>query len=137
MSTETSDMPDAALERSISAVREFSRFYTARMGVLREHLLDSGFSLTEARIIYELGQRSPVSATELNRTLNLDPGYVSRLIASLHARKLVTKQRALSDGRPIYGTPRRASQPPSDDHGRSMYKILYDPAGWDTAGRGG
>ena len=53
-------MPDAALERSISAVREFSRFYTGKMGVLDEHLLESGFSLAEARIIYELGQRSPV-----------------------------------------------------------------------------
>src|SRR5262245_51136150 len=92
-------MSDPALEHTISAIREFSRFYTRRFGILDEHLLSSEFSLAEARILYELAQQSPASASELNLRLNLDPGYLSRLVAALHSRKLVDRRRSTIDGR--------------------------------------
>jgi DNA-binding MarR family transcriptional regulator/GNAT superfamily N-acetyltransferase len=94
-------MSDTMLEPAVSAIREFSRFYTGRIGVLDEHLLDSEFSLAEARIIYELAQRGPVSASGLNQALALDPGYLSRLIAALHRRKLIAKRPSKEDGRQI------------------------------------
>jgi DNA-binding MarR family transcriptional regulator/GNAT superfamily N-acetyltransferase len=94
-------MSDRGLERGIAAIREFSRFYTSKIGVLDEHLLDSAFSLAEARVIYEVAQQSPVSATALSRVLNLDGGYLSRLIATLHRRELIAKQPSKSDGRQV------------------------------------
>jgi DNA-binding MarR family transcriptional regulator/ribosomal protein S18 acetylase RimI-like enzyme len=94
-------MPDPDLDRSTSAVREFNRFYTSRIGVLDEHLLNSAFSLTEARIIYELAQRALVSASELNRSLHLDAGYLSRLIAKLHRGGFIDKEASKTDGRQI------------------------------------
>src|SRR5262245_3892117 len=92
-------MSNTSLEFAVSAIREFSRFYTGRIGVLDEHLLDSEFSLAEARIIYELAQQGAINASRLNQTLGLDPGYLSRLIAGLHRRKLVAKRPSKTDGR--------------------------------------
>jgi DNA-binding MarR family transcriptional regulator/GNAT superfamily N-acetyltransferase len=94
-------MSDSALERCVFAIREFSRFYTSKIGALDEHLLDSEFSLAEARVIYELAHSGPVRASELTRSLNLDPGYLSRLIAKLHRGKFVERTPSETDGRRI------------------------------------
>jgi DNA-binding MarR family transcriptional regulator/GNAT superfamily N-acetyltransferase len=83
----------------ISALREFNRFYTARLGLLRKHHLDGEFSLTEARILYEIGSHPGITAAELRQTLALDRGYISRLLASLTRRKLIRQAASTSDAR--------------------------------------
>ena len=63
------------------AVRRFNRSYTRQIGVLDEHLLHSQFSLTQSRILYELGAGTGITSADLRQTLGLDPGYLSRTIA--------------------------------------------------------
>jgi DNA-binding MarR family transcriptional regulator/GNAT superfamily N-acetyltransferase len=83
----------------IAAVRRFNRFYTQRIGVLRSGWLDSSFTLTEARVLYEIKQRDRATATEIGRDLGLDPGYLSRLLRAFHKRGLIHKQGSPDDGR--------------------------------------
>ena len=83
----------------IEAIRAFNRFYTRQIGVLDEHLLATGFSLAEARLLYELAARDRVSAADLARELSLDPGYLSRLLAAFAKRKLIVREPSPGDGR--------------------------------------
>lgn len=80
-------------------VREFNRFYTGRIGLLREHLLDSGYSLTEVRILYELAQRPTVTSADLCRELGLNAGYVSRIVSGFEKKGLLVKSRSEADAR--------------------------------------
>jgi DNA-binding MarR family transcriptional regulator/N-acetylglutamate synthase-like GNAT family acetyltransferase len=91
--------PTTRIEQNIDAVRGFNRFYTRQIGVLREGLLQSAFSLTEARVLYEIAHRQLPTATELRQELGLDPGYLSRLLSKLEKRGLVAKSASRSDGR--------------------------------------
>ena len=70
----------AGIEPHVAAVRRFTRFFTSVIGVLEEGYLESPFTVTEARILYELATRAEVSAVDLVRDLGLDAGYVSRLL---------------------------------------------------------
>jgi DNA-binding MarR family transcriptional regulator/N-acetylglutamate synthase-like GNAT family acetyltransferase len=90
---------DAQHAGQILAVREFNRFYTARLGLLRRRHLDGEFSLTEARILYEIGARPKVRASDLCGILELDAGYISRILSALAKRKLVRQAASESDGR--------------------------------------
>jgi len=93
-------MPDAKplLDR-IETIREFNRFYTRRIGVLHEGLLNSHFTLTESRLLWELAHRDDLTATELARELELDPGYLSRLLRSFKERGLIKTRRSADDAR--------------------------------------
>lgn len=89
------------LGQRAEALRSFTRFYTRRIGVLGDRLLSSRFSLTESRVLWELAHAgaSGLTATTLARELQLDAGYLSRLLASLRERGLVKAQRAPHDAR--------------------------------------
>lgn len=89
----------AGLERRVAAVRRFTRFYTRQIGLLQEGLLDSAFSLTEARVLYELAHREPTTATALAADLDLDAGYLSRILRRFGEAGLVGKKRAPNDAR--------------------------------------
>jgi DNA-binding MarR family transcriptional regulator/N-acetylglutamate synthase-like GNAT family acetyltransferase len=91
--------PAIRTEQHIKAVRGFNRFYTRQIGVLREGLLKSPFSLTEVRVLYEIANRQQPTATELCLELGLDPGYLSRLLSKLEKRGLVRRSASQSDGR--------------------------------------
>ncbi len=83
----------------INEVRRFNRFYTRLIGVLREDLLCMPFSLTEARILFELAHNDHVTASALCSELGLDPGYLSRMLANFEQQGLVKKTRSEEDGR--------------------------------------
>src|ERR1700754_1444699 len=86
-------------EPTIAAVRRFSRFYTTQLGLLDEGLLHSDFSLTEARVLYELANHPARTATALSRDLGIDPGYLSRLLKSFEQRGLLTRSVSPTDAR--------------------------------------
>jgi DNA-binding MarR family transcriptional regulator/predicted GNAT family acetyltransferase len=96
---EPSPSTDAPAADLVAAVRRFNRFYTRRIGVLDEGHLHSPFSLTEVRVLYEIAHDPGSTATGLQRDLNLDAGYLSRLLSTLEQRGLVKRKRSPSDGR--------------------------------------
>src|SRR3954467_15184039 len=83
----------------ISAVRAFNRFYTSKLGVLDQHLLKSPFSLSEARVLYELAHREDPAAKEIGIELGLDPGYLSRIVQKFCDDGLITRKPLPSDRR--------------------------------------
>ena len=92
-------MRETGIDRRVEAIRRFNRFYTQRIGVLREGLLQTPFSLTEVRVMYELAHREEPTATELSKELGLDAGYLSRILRDLSKRELIKKRPSKSDGR--------------------------------------
>src|SRR5260370_31079649 len=83
----------------VAAVRSFNRFYTQNLGVLQHGWLDSPFSLTEARVLYEIKQRDRTTASEIARDLDLDAGYLSRILRRVHKSRLIPKNVSPYDGR--------------------------------------
>lgn len=86
-------------EQRIAAVRRFSRFYTGRIGLLREGLHDSRFSLTQSRVLYELAHRAAPTAAEIARDLGLDAGYLSRILRAFRQDGLIARTPSDTDGR--------------------------------------
>jgi DNA-binding MarR family transcriptional regulator/GNAT superfamily N-acetyltransferase len=93
-------MPGQAVAKSaVDAVRRFSRFYTRIVGALDQGYLDSPFTLAEGRLLFELSHRDAPTAAVLMRDLDLDAGYLSRLVQRLVRRRLVKRTRSATDGR--------------------------------------
>ncbi len=86
-------------ETEILKIRRFNRFYTNLLGLLDRHLLETEFSLTEARVLYELGEADACTAKELTRRLNVDPGYLSRILKQFEKKGLTERMRSSEDGR--------------------------------------
>ena len=97
-------------------VRGFNRFYTHQIGVLQEHLLQSDYSLTEIRVMYELSSRGDLTSADLCQMLGLDAGYLSRLTSGFEKRGLIQKVRCATDA--------RAVQLHLTDHGRAVLAPL-------------
>ncbi|MFN8660008.1 MAG: helix-turn-helix domain-containing GNAT family N-acetyltransferase [Candidatus Obscuribacterales bacterium] len=95
-STQTLAQP---LAERVEQVRRFNRFYTRQIGVLREGFLDSSYSLAEVRVLSELFRSGEVTSAALCKELDLDPGYLSRILKKFESDKLVSRKRSDNDGR--------------------------------------
>jgi len=84
---------------AVQRIRAFNRYYTNLIGVVDRHILDSPWSLTEVRILYEIAHLPGTNARRLNRALSVDEGYLSRTIERLAASGMVRRRRSDSDGR--------------------------------------
>ncbi|MCX7321501.1 MAG: helix-turn-helix domain-containing GNAT family N-acetyltransferase [Hyphomicrobiales bacterium] len=83
----------------VAAVRAFNRFYTRKLGVLNQHLLDSPYSLAEARVLYELAHQDDLSAREISDALGLDVGYLSRILKGFAEQALISRKPSAEDRR--------------------------------------
>jgi DNA-binding MarR family transcriptional regulator/GNAT superfamily N-acetyltransferase len=83
----------------IASIRKFNRFYSQLIGTLNEGLLESELSLAEARVLYEIAKRNEPTASEIAADLNLDMGYLSRILRSFSTAKLIRRHRSKTDGR--------------------------------------
>ena len=92
-------MATPAISQRVEAVRHFNRFYTKQIGVVTEQYLKSPFSVTEARVIYELAHHEQTTATELGNELGLDAGQLSRILRDFKKCGLIDKQPSETDGR--------------------------------------
>src|SRR2546421_6471860 len=90
---------EPAAPDSVAAVRSFNRFYTRWVGALDEGLLRTRHSLPEARVLFELGRRDQTEVVELRRTMDVDAGYLSRILPPLEDEGLVERERPTADAR--------------------------------------
>jgi len=109
----------------IAAVRAFNRFYTRKLGVLDQHLMQSPFSLSEARVLYELAHREELAAKEIGTELGLDAGYLSRIVQKFGEDGMITRKPLASD--------RRQFQLSLTDKGRQAFAKL-DRSSHDEVG---
>src|ERR1700709_2069214 len=114
------------LESQVAAVRAFSRFYTRKFGIIEPKLLDSPWTLQEARIIYEIAERRTCTATDLVRGLGLDAGYLSRTLQTLQRRQIVARKPSKTD--------RRAAELALTAKGRTAFAELDGRSRREVAG---
>jgi DNA-binding MarR family transcriptional regulator len=124
MKSNTSSNPE--LDGQVAAVRRFSRFYTRKFGIIEPRLLDSPWTLQEARIIYEIAERQSCTATDLVRALGLDAGYLSRTLQTLQRRQIVARKPSKTD--------RRAAELALTAKGRAAFAELDGRSRREVAG---
>jgi DNA-binding MarR family transcriptional regulator/GNAT superfamily N-acetyltransferase len=90
---------NSVLDRRVAAIRRFNRFYTQKLGVLSEAFLNTPFSLTEARVLHALAHRDGATASWLGRELDLDLGYLSRILREFERSGLIQRHQSAQDGR--------------------------------------
>src|SRR3984957_7468097 len=86
-------------ESRVAAVRHFNRFYTRQIGVLRKTFLDSPYSLGEARVLHEIATNRAPTASDIGRALDLDAGYLSRVLRNFEKRGLIKRETSATDAR--------------------------------------
>ena len=130
-------MPDPAFEQRVGAVRRFSRFYTREIGLLQASWLDSSYSLTQARVLYELSRRTACTASDLAAELGLDHGYLSRILRGFADHGLITRRRSQDDGRQavisLTGRGRKAFAPLDARSQREAGALIAKLSGEDQA----
>ena len=114
------------LDGQVAAVRRFSRFYTRKLGIIEPKLLDSPWTLQEARIIYEIAERQSCTATDLVCALCLDAGYLSRTLQTLQRRQIVARKPSKTD--------RRAAELALTAKGRTAFAELDGRSRSEVAG---
>ena len=116
------------LAQLIQDVRSFNRFYTVFIGLLDKHHLNSPFSLPEARVLYELNNHAPCTASDLQETMQIDKGYLSRILLQFRKQKLVQRSKSERDGRQmdLALTPagKKAAKELSDAANRQLRDLL-------------
>ena len=88
--------------KSIEAFRSFNRFYTSVIGLLDKHILNSNYTLAEARIMYEIYHSKNQTASDLIHALSIDKGYLSRVLRQFEKRKFIHRQRSSEDTRVVF-----------------------------------
>jgi DNA-binding MarR family transcriptional regulator len=86
-------------QEMIDKIRSFNRFYTNVIGLLDQHYLESPFSLTEGRILYEICNTEDCSAKKIREQIVIDEGYLSRILDNFVKQGLIKKTRSSTDGR--------------------------------------
>jgi DNA-binding MarR family transcriptional regulator/GNAT superfamily N-acetyltransferase len=87
------------LEENIQDIRQFNRFYTKRIGLLNRGLLRTKFSLSQARVIFELSQQEQITSSEIVKRLGIDPSYLSRILSAYERENLIVKEKSEIDNR--------------------------------------
>jgi len=95
---EEAPLPKSDIDKQVSTIRSFNRFYTRKIGVL-DGMASSPFSLAEARVLYELAHRQQPTATDIRKELGLDAGYMSRILRDFERRKLMRREQSKTDER--------------------------------------
>ncbi len=90
---------ESKLEQEVMQFRQFNRFYTNIMGYIGRHVLETEFSLPEGRLLHELGKNAPCTMKSISDELQMDAGYLSRIIKKFESMGLLTKMRSEKDGR--------------------------------------
>jgi len=113
-----------SMKHEIDQIRSFNRFYTDYLGLLNEHILNGPYSLAEARILYEIGSRQPVTAQQLTAVLELDKGYLSKIIKMFVNDGIIARNASRDDSR-VYqiSLTKAGSDLLSDLQGRSDQQI--------------
>lgn len=88
-------------QKTVHQIREFNRFYTVLLGFLNRNYLDSGYSVTETRILFELKENRQISANQLIAILHLDKSYISRLIRNFEKQELIIRKTSSDDRRTL------------------------------------
>jgi DNA-binding MarR family transcriptional regulator/GNAT superfamily N-acetyltransferase len=124
-------VPKSDIDKQVSAIRAFNRFYTRKIGVL-DGMASSPFSLAEARVLYELAHRRQPTATDIRKELGLDAGYMSRILRDFEGRKLVRREQSKTDERQRFLTlttrGRKAFLPLDKRSNRDIAAMLNDLA---------
>ena len=92
-------MSTSDFHEGVALFRRFNRFYTKQIGLLTQGLLKTRFPLIQARVLYELAQQDQTTASALVGKLNIDPGYLSRILSIFEKEDLLRKSRSTSDSR--------------------------------------
>ncbi|MEK3741433.1 MarR family winged helix-turn-helix transcriptional regulator [Brevibacillus sp. FSL K6-0770] len=89
-------------KQSISDIRQFNRFYTKILGLFNDQILETNYTLTEARVLFEISERTECIANNLVQELRIDRSYMSRILRKFEREELIEKKTPLTDSRKTF-----------------------------------